>query len=274
MVHSSEYRKLSVSYSPSSKGSAQSSLEAIIEQQETLPLIAATQEADEYRKKLQQKSLFVRSASHEIRTHLNVVLAALLWLELESVKQPKIFHDTIQLTKDACTSAVDIQNDLLAYEKLDENILTVESSPILIAILVEGMIKPFSIQARQKQIRIMLEETEGMRDIFVSADEYKLAQVLRNLLANAVKFTLPNGTITVKVTRIVKESKEEGLKDWIRLEVIDDGFGLTKVVTTFQYTSLYYITSSFSHTRRIRTSSLERSFNLQPRSSSKEEDLD
>ena len=39
-------------------------------------------------KVLTEKS-FVRSASHEIRTHLNVVLAALLWLELESVNQPK-----------------------------------------------------------------------------------------------------------------------------------------------------------------------------------------
>ena len=229
VTHSSEYRKLSAAYSLPTKGSERISLGAIIEQQETLPLIAATEEADEYRKKLQQKSVFVRSASHEIRTHLNVVLAALLWLEMESVTQPKIFHDTIQLTKDACTSAVDIQNDMLAYEKLDENILSVESSRVLIAILVEDMIKPFTVQARQKGVHIMFEETVGMREIFVSADEHKLAQVLRNLLANAVKFTLPNGTVTVKAMRVVKQIEGEDAIDWLRIEVVDDGYGLTKV---------------------------------------------
>ena len=232
-ARSKEHKKLSAKYTLSIKTSGRISLGAIIEQQETLPLLAATQEVDECRRKLQQKSLFVRSASHEIRTHLNVVLVALLWLELESVNQPKIFGDTILLTKEACTSAVDIQNDMLAYEKLDEKILTMDCSPILILTLVEDMIKLFFIQARQKKVHLFLVVPDEMREVFVSVDGHKLAQVLRNLLANAVKFTLPDGNITVKMTRITRISNY----DWIRIEVIDDGFGLTKVIIMLCFSS-------------------------------------
>ena len=215
-------------------------LARIIEHVHEAPFPAASmeaQEVDELRRKLHVKSLFVRSVSHEIRTHLNVVFSALLWLEFESASQSKIFRDTIQMTMEACTSAVDELNDMLAYEKLDENILTVESSPVAVAPFIDGTIKPFNVQAQQKKIRIVYEESEALQEVFVSADEHKLSQVLRNLLANAVKFTLANGTVTVRAMRMVKESKEEGPKDWIRIEVIDDGYGITKVI--FRYTFWY-----------------------------------
>ena len=103
----------------------------------------------------------------------------------------------------------------------------------LILTLVEDMIKLFSIQARQKKVHLFLVVPNEMREVFVSADEHKLAQVLRNLLANAVKFTLPDGNITVKMTRITRISNY----DWIRIEVIDDGFGLTKVIIMLCFSS-------------------------------------
>ena len=207
-------------------------LARIIEHVNEAPLPTASmqaQEVDELRRKLHVKSLFVRSVSHEIRTHLNVVFAALLWLEFESASQSKIFRDTIQMTMEACTSAVDELNDMLAYEKLDENILTVESSPVAVAPFIADTLKPFNVQAQQKKISIVYEESEALQEVFVSADEHKLAQVLRNLLANAVKFTLEKGTITVKAMRMMREIEEEGSLDWIRIEVVDDGYGLTKV---------------------------------------------
>ena len=211
------------------------------EQREPHNQAAYVREVEKIRSKLQVKSLFVRSTSHEIRTYINVVFAALLWLELELlVSQSSVFLDTIQMTKETCLSAVDILNDILAYEKLDENILTLECSSISLAPLIKKSVKLFLVQAQQKKIHIVYEESEALQEVFVSADEHKLSQVLRNLLANAVKFTLANGTVTVRAMRMVKESKEEGPKDWIRIEVIDDGYGITKVI--FRYTSWYNTT--------------------------------
>ena len=201
------------------------------EQREPHNQSAYVREVEKIRSKLQVKSLFVRSTSHEIRTYINVVFAALLWLELELlVNQSSIFLDTIQMTKETCLSAVDILNDILAYEKLDENILALESSPISLAPLIKKSVQLFFVQAQQKKVRIVYEESEALQEVLVNADEHKLAQVLRNLLANAVKFTLPKGTVTVRTMKIVKANNEEGSMEWIRIEVIDDGYGLTKVL--------------------------------------------
>lgn len=185
-------------------------------------LEAAQNEAAQLKQKLNIKSLFVRSVSHEIRTPLNVVFAALLWLELESESMNEEFRETISMTKESCVVAVDILNDMLAYEKIDGNILTLETSPVAIVPFLMDVIKPFTIQAKQKKIQLAYKETDVPLDVSIQADEHKLQQIIRNLISNALKFTLPGGNVSVKAMLVTYDTTE-----WIRIEVIDDGYGLS-----------------------------------------------
>ena len=190
-------------------------------------------EVEKLKKKLEMKSLFVRSVSHEIRTPLNIVFAALLWLELEANQMDAEFQETIAMTKDACTAAVDILNDMLAYEKIDGNILTLEMGSITLLQLVNEVVKPFYVQAKQKSIHLEVKALGVTEIVKILGDEHKLQQVVRNLISNALKFTLPGGNVKVHLTLFGVMAGSEKIatdvREWVRIEVIDDGYGIAEV---------------------------------------------
>ncbi|MDP7543586.1 MAG: ATP-binding protein, partial [Alphaproteobacteria bacterium] len=68
---------------------------------------------------------------------------------------------------------------------------------------------------------ILTVETETGTDLQVPAIEGRLVQVFRNLVANAVSFSPPEGRITYRVTR---ESSEDG--DWVTVAIEDQGPGI------------------------------------------------
>ena len=94
--------------------------------------------------------MFVRLVSHEIRTPLNVVMTGLKLIEREISKQEIDANsgvlDMINDVKLSCDAAVDLLNDLLAYEKLDAGIMTLEKTKINARQFIRKAMHPFYIQ--------------------------------------------------------------------------------------------------------------------------------
>ena len=68
-------------------------------------------------------------------------------------------------------------------------------------------------------------------------DEARMAQVIRNLMSNALKFTPPGGVVRITAERITdsivsKGGVSSGLVDLLRLQFIDSGAGISPVCTT------------------------------------------
>ena len=84
--------------------------------------------------------------------------------------------------------------------------------------IIKGVIEEISpyLELRRQTVSVEIEEELGSLEV----DPTKIADVLINLLANAVKFTPDGGTITVKA------STEMESPDWIRVEVSDQGLGV------------------------------------------------
>ena len=81
---------------------------------------------------------------------------------------------------------------------------------------------------------------QRLNDYVIEADKYKLPQVMRNFVSNAIKFTPEGGIISVKVhvtnNSILRRSVTEQLsirsmksKKILRVEVRDTGCGIAKV---------------------------------------------
>jgi CheY-like chemotaxis protein len=120
--------------------------------------------------------------------------------------------------KMACESAVDIVSDFINYEKLECDICTLEKSAINIIELVHKWVQPFRVQAKYRQIElIFIDDVQSA--CIAEVDEYKLSQVFRNLVSNAIKFSPAHGTV------IIKMSKE--LNDMVRISVSDNGAGIS-----------------------------------------------
>ena len=170
---------------------------------------------------LETKRIFVRHVSHEIRTPLNVVMSGLEFMDSFKDVLGSELMETLGDIKNACGVAIDILNDLLTYEKLDSNILTLDKSPCDFVDLVRRVCSMFQIQARYSNINLAFDCRVKDGKITVDADSTKLAQVIRNLVSNALKFTPEGGMITVKMLAVAGGRS-------VRLEVQDTGPGMTR----------------------------------------------
>ena len=184
---------------------------------------------------LETKRLFVRFISHEVRSPLNAVHLGLEALTAELRKFLDLVrgspHDLINKFDAALLSwlelsaemmsnssaAEDVLDDLLNYDKIEMGTLRLEYSAVPIVELVQTATAVFQASVKVKNIVLsfqnsIIAERDDERELndveeadqrrlgpyLVVGDSARLAQVMRNLLFNALKFTPANGTIAVR----------------------------------------------------------------------------
>jgi signal transduction histidine kinase len=173
---------------------------------------------------LEAKRKFVRFVSHEVRTPLNAVCMGLQLMQ-EEIRESqstltaskRFVSDSdnkakmLELTEDIignATSAVGVLNDLLNYDKIEMGTLSLERTIVSIWDLIERILAEFKLPAKAKKIDFKLDfsalvETDeespstidlsqDIRERRVLGDAIRIAQVLRNLVSNGLKFT-PDG---------------------------------------------------------------------------------
>jgi signal transduction histidine kinase/CheY-like chemotaxis protein len=131
-------------------------------------------------------------------------------------------RDTVlQEVRQAIALSTNILNDLLSYEKLDSNNMTVESSYLDIHHLVTSALGMFAVQAEAKQISFAVDIEKDLPVLY--ADEYKMRQILCNLASNALKFTAVDGTVIVQLKKVPRRPQH-----YLMIEFHDNGVGIAK----------------------------------------------
>ena len=167
---------------------------------------------------LEAKKSYVRYISHELRTPLNAATLGLNMVVTQLKKkrrktpEEKEMCETLSDIRLACSTAVDILNDLLSFEKLESGILVLHREDISVVKFMKEGIVMFSAQAKEKGVTLDLVSTidEGTLKKFPCArllrendefncDRFKMDQVLRNLVSNAIKFSPEGGKVTLRV---------------------------------------------------------------------------
>jgi len=103
------------------------------------------------------------------------------------------------------TSAIDVSakrmlaliRQILDVSKFEVGKLTIERAPVDLHRLVADVVEAFEPAARQRRIALTAQGTEEPRTVL--GDVARLEQVIMNLLTNALKFTPPDGTISVEL---------------------------------------------------------------------------
>jgi PAS domain S-box-containing protein len=179
-------------------------------------LIVAKERAEEADR---LKSSFLSSMSHEIRTPLNAIIG-FIDIVLEEDTISKELQEYLGKAKESGNMLLMLINDILDFSKIEANQLTLEQRSFSLKALLDNVdaIGRVLIQEREKNIQPRRVFSENL-DIYLDGDEYRLEQVLINLISNAVKFT-ESGFIEYGVT----------LKDETTLEfyVRDTGIGIAE----------------------------------------------
>ena len=126
-------------------------------------------------------------------------------------------YDTLCDVNMSCMVAVDILNDLLCYEKLDSGILELHKEDVAILPFLHNCMSMFSAQARECDVKMTVITEVRDFDLLTGGscdqksfsvqpndsffvDKFKMDQVIRNLISNALKFTPRGGTVTIEAT--------------------------------------------------------------------------
>jgi signal transduction histidine kinase/CheY-like chemotaxis protein/ligand-binding sensor domain-containing protein len=165
------------------------------------------------------KADFLSTMSHETRTPLNGVLGMINILLLENPREDQL--DKINTMKFSAENLLALINDILDFNKIDEGKLELENIKFNLKDLANNVKSGFMPTAASKSIGLYLDIRKNVPDVVVG-DPTRLAQLLTNLLGNAIKFT-EKGEV-----RLVLESRElrDGRAELV-FKVIDTGIGIS-----------------------------------------------
>ena len=191
---------------------AKSELEIAIERANKLAY-----EADSANK---AKSEFLANMSHEIRTPLNGIIGmAELAYETASDNNQRELIGTL------CTEGatlLGIINDILDFSKIEAGMLELEKTPFDLEIIIADIARGMGLRASQKNLTFNATISPGV-PINLIGDQWRLKQILTNLIDNALKFT-DDGSIDLTVENY------EDLIDQVKLlfTITDTGIGISK----------------------------------------------
>ncbi|WP_224963084.1 PAS domain-containing hybrid sensor histidine kinase/response regulator [Geomonas subterranea] len=164
------------------------------------------------------KSEFLANMSHEIRTPMNAIVGAgHLLRDTELSPSQSEYLQTLMVSADLLLGII---NDVLDFSKIEAGKLTIERVTFSLQDVVRELLAVYSPRARQQGVELRVELDPQIPEL-LAGDPMRLAQVLNNLLSNALKFTRHGGIhLAVKLAR-----KEPGTAELI-FAVRDSGIGI------------------------------------------------
>lgn len=177
--------------------------------------------AEELAVSTKYKSEFLANMSHELRTPLNsILLLSRLMVENDDENLNEDQIESAKVIQSSGSSLLSLIDEILDLSKIEAGKMELEFEPVNIAEIsndINGMFQPL---AKEKGISFHTEISDEIPSS-IETDKLRLDQILRNLLANAFKFT------TKGEIRLTIDSDPEQ-NNFIRFSVKDTGIGISE----------------------------------------------
>jgi signal transduction histidine kinase len=174
----------------------------------------------EQREKLEElnkiKSEFLSFASHQVKSPMAVVkgYAELIAEGIENV--PEQAKDFARKIKEAVGNLLILVEEFMDYRRIEENKMEFKFEEVEIVSFIRKIVEDLRILAEEKKLQLTFES--NLNEAFVKIDKVRFAQVIQNLIDNAIKYT-PQGFVKVSLEKKQNE---------ILISVIDTGIGMSK----------------------------------------------
>jgi signal transduction histidine kinase/DNA-binding response OmpR family regulator len=141
-----------------------------------------------------RKNEFLAMLAHELRNPLAPIRNAVHVLRLIGTDEP-ILAQARDMIDRQVTHMARLIDDLLDMSRISRGKILLRKEPVDLAALVRGTVEDY--RASLAQAGLTLETQLDDRELFLTGDPTRLAQVVGNVLHNAIKFTDPGGKIGV-----------------------------------------------------------------------------
>jgi len=187
------------------------------------------------------KSNFLSSMSHEIRTPLNAIIG--MTTIAANTTEPERKNYCLDRITGASTHLLGVINDILDMSKIEEGKFELSCTEFDICASVQQVAGIFEFRIAEKNQKLILTTDPSIPKSIIS-DEQRLAQVITNIVSNAVKFTPIGGSIGIDVKRI--DHEEDASACVLEIRISDTGIGISKEQQNSLFRSFVQVDSSIS----------------------------
>ena len=163
------------------------------------------------------KSRFLAAMSHDLRTPLNAVIGfADILCERDIGDLPaEQRREYPRIIRQSGERLLGLVNDIVDVSRLETGSFEINPQPLDVADLVESCRQAMAADAERTGLELRAELPEAMPEIV--ADEAACRRILLNLVANAIKFSEPDGSVTLSA---------QFNRTSVTLSVADTGIGI------------------------------------------------
>ena len=177
------------------------------------------QKEQEAKEANEAKSQFLANMSHELRTPLNGIVGFTQILKDTNLDDEQ--SEFVEIIEGSSNNLLDIINDILDISKISADKMELENKEFDLFDTVESVIDMLAARAEQKGIVLGVYIDPALGAMH-TGDPVKIKQVLTNLVGNAIKFTPPNGSVSILVEPVERDT------DLVKFSVKDTGIGISK----------------------------------------------
>ena len=168
---------------------------------------------------------FVANVSHELRTPLASLIGFIETLLGSAADDPPAQRRFLGIMAEQGARMNRLIDDLLGLSRIELTEHQTPSEPLDLALLISRMVAGFEPRLARRNVRLVMTVQEALPNVAGDADQ--MAQVMQNLLDNAVKYGREGGVLRVDVGRAAPSGRWPN-RPGIVIAVADQGSGIPK----------------------------------------------
>jgi signal transduction histidine kinase len=198
------------------------------------------QQNEKIKESEKMKEEFINIAAHELRTPIQPIIGLVDNIYINSKdKEQKEILEIIMRNAERLKRLTD---NVLDVTKIEGKSLMLKKEKLNLNVLITEILKDYYINKKIKQQMVkIVYDFKYKHDIIVEADRDRLAQVLHNILDNALKFTKSGQIIFVFIEK--KKYEEEEEEKEVIVSIMDTGEGIPENILPKLFTKLIIGTS-------------------------------